>query len=190
MQTQNWHFTDMEIDKPDLTTACFGHDPLAAGTLASNGPAKACAVDKIEQFQAELVAPSIDAEEKLFALEFILHLVGDLHQPLHSSDNHDRGGNDVKVIVDGFPHTSRDELHAFWDTQFVDGIATPPAALAKICSLKSHRPTQPCGRQVHLRTGKWRRSTLQSPIPMGIHPCRKERCNIWIQTTWTPQKWM
>jgi hypothetical protein len=130
-QTQNWHFTDIEIDKPDLTTACFGRDPLPAGTLASNGPAKACAVDKIEQFETELAAPSTDAEERLFALKFILHFVGDIHQPLHSSDNHDRGGNSVKVIVDGFPHKSRDELHGFWDTQFVDAIAAPPAALAK-----------------------------------------------------------
>jgi hypothetical protein len=130
-QTQNWHFTDIEISNPDLTAACFGRNPLPAGTLASNGPAEACSVDKIEQFEAELAAPNTDAEERLFALKFILHFVGDLHQPLHSSDNHDRGGNDVKVTVDGFPHKSKDELHGFWDTQFVDGIATPPAALAK-----------------------------------------------------------
>ena len=99
--------------------------------LASNGPAQDCAVDKIEQFQVELAAPGTDAEERLFALKFILHFVGDLHQPLHSSDNHDRGGNEVKVTVVGFPHKSKDELHGFWDTQFVDGVATPPAALAK-----------------------------------------------------------
>jgi len=129
-QTQNWHFTDIEIDKPDLTTACFGRKPLPPGSLASNGPAQACAIDKIEQFQAELAAPSVDAEERLFALKFLLHFVGDLHQPLHSSDNHDRGGNDVKVVVDGFPHKARDELHGFWDTQFVDDIGTPPRALA------------------------------------------------------------
>jgi S1/P1 Nuclease len=99
-------------------------------TLASNGPAEACAVDKVEQFQAELAAAKTDAEERLFALKFLLHFVGDLHQPLHSSDHHDRGGNSVKVIVDDFPHNARDELHGFWDTQLVDAIGTPPAALA------------------------------------------------------------
>jgi hypothetical protein len=87
-------------------------------------------VDKIEQFQAELSAPDTDAEERLFALKFILHLVGDIHQPLHSSDNHDQGGNRVKVLVDGFRHSAKDELHGFWDTQFVDDIAKPAAALA------------------------------------------------------------
>ena len=129
--TKNWHFTDIEIDKPDLTQACFGRQPLPAGTLASNGPSQACAVDKIEQFQAELGSPTTDAEERLFALKFLLHLVGDVHQPLHSSDNHDHGGNDVKITVDGFPHKPRDELHGYWDTQFVDAIAMPPAELAR-----------------------------------------------------------
>jgi hypothetical protein len=130
-QTQYWHFTDIEIDHPNLTAACFGRPPLPQGVLASNGPAQACAVDKIKQFQVELASPRIDAEERLVALKFILHLVGDVHQPLHSSDNHDRGGNDVKVIVDGFAHTSRDNLHAFWDTQFVDALAMPPVELAR-----------------------------------------------------------
>ncbi|HEX4409003.1 MAG TPA: S1/P1 nuclease [Xanthobacteraceae bacterium] len=130
--TQNWHFTDMELNGPNLTTACFGRNPLPSGTLASKGPPKACAVDKIEQFQKELAAPNIDAEERLIALKFLLHFVGDLHQPLHSSDNNDRGGNDIKVVVDGFAHTKKDELHGYWDTQFVDGIAKPPATLAQM----------------------------------------------------------
>jgi hypothetical protein len=63
-------------------------------------------------------------------LKFLLHFVGDLHQPPHSADNGDRDGNSVKVIVDGFPHKSKDELHGFWDTQFVDALGGPPAALA------------------------------------------------------------
>jgi hypothetical protein len=130
-ETQNWHFTDIEIDNPDLTTACFGRQPLPAHTLASNGQPNACAADKIEQFGAELADPATDAEERTMALKFILHFVGDLHQPLHSSDNHDFGGNSVKVTVEGFKHTKKDELHGFWDTQFVDGIAKPPTVLAK-----------------------------------------------------------
>jgi hypothetical protein len=131
-QTQNWHYTDIEIDHPDLTAACFGHNSLPASTLASNGPPQACAVDKIKQFQAELTVPNLDTEERLYALKFLLHLVGDLHQPLHSSDNHDKGGNEIKVVVDGFAHNARDELHGFWDTQFVERIRRRPAAIAKL----------------------------------------------------------
>jgi hypothetical protein len=131
-QTQQWHFVDMEIENTDMASACFGRLPLPAGTLASNGPAQACVLDKAKQFADELAAPGTDAEERLFALKFLLHFVGDMHQPLHSSDNHDRGGNSVKVSADGIKHNSKDELHGYWDTQFVDAIAgKSPTALAK-----------------------------------------------------------
>jgi hypothetical protein len=66
-----------------------------------------------------------------WSLKFLLHFVGDMHQPLHSSDHNDRGGNSVKVTVNGFPHKSKDNLHGFWDTQFVDALGRTPAALAK-----------------------------------------------------------
>jgi hypothetical protein len=128
--TKRWHFVDLEITDPDMTAACSGRKPLPFGTLASNGDKMAC-VDKIAQFAEELGAPGTDAEERLFALKFLLHFVGDMHQPLHASDNNDAGGNSIKVMVDGFPHKSKDELHGFWDTQFVDAIARPPAALSK-----------------------------------------------------------
>ncbi|MDE2514821.1 MAG: hypothetical protein KGL12_02230, partial [Rhodospirillales bacterium] len=52
-------------------------------------------------------------------------------QPLHASDNHDAGGNAVKVVVDGFDHKARDSLHGYWDTQFVEALGRPPAPLAK-----------------------------------------------------------
>jgi hypothetical protein len=130
VHTQNWHFVDMEIDHPDLTTACFNHPQAPAGDPASGGPDQVCATDKIKQFDAELRSASTDAEERVMALKFILHFVGDIHQPLHSSDNRDRGGNSVKVTVDGFAHKSADELHGFFDTQFVDALGTPPASLA------------------------------------------------------------
>jgi hypothetical protein len=54
-----------------------------------------------------------------------------LHQPLHSADNHDKGGNAVKIIVDGFEHNPRDELHAYWDTQFVRARGRSPNTIAQ-----------------------------------------------------------
>jgi S1/P1 Nuclease len=131
-QTKEWHFADMEILNADIGTACFGRLPLPAGTLASSGPPKACVVDKAKQFADELGAPGTDPKERLFALKFLLHFAGDIHQPLHSSDNNDRGGNEVKVSADGIKHQPKDELHGYWDTQFVDGIGgESPTALAK-----------------------------------------------------------
>lgn len=128
--TKRWHYVDLEIDDPDFNTACYGRPALPPDTPASIGDKNACVVDKIAQFAAELAATETDAEERLYAFKFLLHLVGDMHQPLHASDHRDNGGNSVKVMVDGFDHKSRDNLHGFWDTQFVEMLGRPPAALA------------------------------------------------------------
>jgi hypothetical protein len=108
--TQNWHFVDIEIDNPDLDAACFKHPPLPAGTLASAGPADDCVVDKINEFAAELDNSSTSRAEKILALKFLEHFVGDLHQPLHSADHHDRGGNDLHILY--AKRTKPDKLHA------------------------------------------------------------------------------
>jgi hypothetical protein len=134
-RTSQWHFVDIEIAAPDLDQACFNHPSVPSGAVASNGPDADCVVDKIVEFAAELAAPRTDAEERLVALKFLLHFVGDMHQPLHSSDNHDRGGNEVRVIVDGFAHEARDNLHGYWDTQFVDALVSHVAANARPATL-------------------------------------------------------
>ena len=122
--TEQWHFTDIELRSPNLDAACFGHPPLPSAALASAGPAKDCAVDKIGEFSAELGKPSTAQAEKILALKFLLHFVGDVHQPLHSADNHDRGGNDVAVVFGTPP--AKGELHAYWDTQLVKRLGAAP----------------------------------------------------------------
>ena len=90
-------------------------------------PTDACIVDKIDQFEAELANPKTAPDERLVALKFLLHLVGDVHQPLHAADDHDAGGNKKQVIVDGF---TANNLHHFWDIEFVEQPGTDPAETA------------------------------------------------------------
>src|SRR5215468_10576332 len=126
-KTSQWHFVDIEITAPDLDAACFNHPPIPSGTAASDGPATDCVVDKIQEFAAELTNPATDPEEQVVALKFLLHFVGDLHQPLHSSDDNDRGGNNKKVSAAGF---KAGNLHHFWDTEFVDQLESDPKSIA------------------------------------------------------------
>lgn len=126
--TEQWHFTDIEIDHPDLDAACFGHPQLPSGTPASAGAAKDCAVDKIGEFSTELAASSTTQAERILALKFLMHFVGDIHQPLHSADRHDRGGNEVSIV---FGKTaSKGELHAYWDTELVKRLGTDAGTVA------------------------------------------------------------
>jgi S1/P1 Nuclease len=59
--------------------------------------------------------------------EFLLHFVGDLHQPLHSSDDHDQGGNKKRVSAADF---KAGNLHHFWDTEFVDHLGPDAKSIA------------------------------------------------------------
>ncbi len=114
--TRNWHFVDLELQSADLERACRGRPELPRGTPASQGPENDCIVDKIDQFREELRDSRTDPPERLRALQFLLHLVGDLHQPLHAADDHDQGGNREIVAAPGI---GTGTLHHDWDTEFV-----------------------------------------------------------------------
>jgi hypothetical protein len=130
-ETAAWHFVDIEIDHPDLKSACFGFPSLARGQLASQGPAQDCVVDKIEQFAAELRNPGTPPAEQLLAFKFLIHFVGDLHQPLHASDHADRGGNCIALSPSPDGHSTN--LHAWWDTGVVGALgASPPHIAARL----------------------------------------------------------
>src|SRR5215468_6417217 len=126
-KTSQWHFVDIEITAPNLDAACFNHPPIPAGTVASNGPAADCVVDKIQEFAAELANPATDQERQVVALKFLLHFVGDVHQPLHASDDHDRGGNNKKVAASWI---KAGNLHHYWDTEFVALLETDAKSIA------------------------------------------------------------
>ena len=71
---------------------------------------------KIAEFRDLLKNSSASLEARLEALKFITHFIGDLHQPLHVSDDHDRGGNEVHVRFFG----KSMNLHSVWDAGIID----------------------------------------------------------------------
>ena len=84
MATGPWHYIDIPIDKPHLD-------------MARDCPKGDCVIAKIEDFKKVVVDPAATAVQRREALMFLVHFVGDMHQPLHCSDNKDKGGNDVKL---------------------------------------------------------------------------------------------
>jgi hypothetical protein len=126
-ETASWHFVDIEIDQPDLEVACFGFPTLPPKAWASLGPAQDCVVNKIDEFAAELKSPSTPAAERILALKFLVHFVGDLHQPLHAADHHDRGGNCVSLSP---PLDAQNNLHAYWDVSVINALGHSAAQIA------------------------------------------------------------
>ncbi len=85
-------------------------------------PDGACVVGAIEQQLIRLRDRDLDISQRREALKFIVHFVGDLHQPLHCGDGSDRGGNDTMVEFDGM----RSNLHRVWDGEFFSGWQSIP----------------------------------------------------------------
>jgi len=112
-ETGPWHYINIPLadSKMDLAREC---------------PRGYCVIAKTEQFLVVLKNPTADREAKVQALKFVIHFVGDLHQPLHDEDNADRGGNTRQVIFHGRP----DNLHWVWDTGLLQHINRNPAAFA------------------------------------------------------------
>lgn len=125
IHTYTWHFVDVELADGSLAKACGGFAPLPSGLPASGGPDPDCVVDKIEQFTAELRSPVVNDAENLLALKFLLHFVGDLHQPLHAADDHDFGGNTKKASIEG---SAPQALHRLRDVTFVEALVAGKAA--------------------------------------------------------------
>lgn len=97
-------------------TATPWHYVTLNGVIYDHVPPEGDALEALGRFTKTLQDPNASREDKQLALRFIVHLVGDLHQPLHVGKCCDKGGNDVKVTWFGKPTN----LHAVWDSQLVD----------------------------------------------------------------------
>ena len=99
--TSKWHYVKLDPDNPDFNKACFGRPALQAMMPASHGPQDDCIVDKIEQFAKELREPGTSAPERLMDVQFLLNLVGDIHDPLFAIERNDQSGRCVAVLPPG-----------------------------------------------------------------------------------------
>jgi hypothetical protein len=117
--TTPWHSARLKADNPDLASACFGRQPLPAGYPASHGPKENCIVDKVAQFEEELQNSETSPGERLAALQFLLNLVGDLHDPLNAIDRGDRGGRCIALQIGGKPPV---RLATYWQETLVNAV--------------------------------------------------------------------
>ncbi len=121
--TPNWHFVDIPVEQ-DAFDAQRDCKPLAGGDCVLHALKR-----EIWRLQSPLT--STTPKSRAEAVKFIVHLIGDLHQPLHCVDDRDAGGNAKLVTWFGvsknqFGHWN---LHGVWDDGLIDKSNTPaPAA--------------------------------------------------------------
>ena len=124
-ETGPWHYIDI---------------PLRATTidLRRDCPDGDCVLAKTEAFLKVLKDTHADRTSKTEALKYVIHFVGDLHQPLHDEDDNDKGGNTrlVQLGTHVPPPGLSDNLHWIWDTGLLERVNSNEQALAEIIRRK------------------------------------------------------
>jgi osmotically-inducible protein OsmY len=116
----NWHYDDTFWRSTENGQISIVENVEAEGGVA---------IPKIAEFVKLLQDASAPDEEKAIGLAWILHLVGDIHQPLHTSarvtetePKGDQGGNLFLLTRPGTPREQQENLHWFWDSIIVRNI--------------------------------------------------------------------
>jgi hypothetical protein len=115
-ETNAWHYQDINICQPfDLIEACKDGNCVSA---------------QIVRDAAILKDRRAPAADRVRALAFLIHFLGDLHQPLHAGEKGDKGGNDVKADYGTFT-ASRLNLHSIWDGYLAERAISTGASLVR-----------------------------------------------------------
>jgi hypothetical protein len=124
-QTGLWHYVNIPADgrRYERDRDCPGQPGVAAGSRGDTW--RDCVVDRIRYNQERLANRSLDRIDRAVALKFLVHLIGDLHQPFHALGV-ERGGNGIPVSVFGSPTCGYPDgtrfpcnLHAVWDSDLI-----------------------------------------------------------------------
>jgi S1/P1 Nuclease len=106
-KTSGWHFVDIPYERNTYEAAVDCKDDSEKGDCIIN------ANDRVQKTLADCTKPN---GERVEALKFLVHFVGDVHQPLHTAErNGDGGGNGVHVSFFG----KNVNLHEVWDTEII-----------------------------------------------------------------------
>jgi S1/P1 Nuclease len=99
-ETRPWHFINLPV-----------REEINQTTIHNYCPGNGCVTAQIQINSRLLTDASKSIREKEEALRFLAHFVADLHQPLHCSNDDDKGGNEKLIRFQG----KRMNLHALWD---------------------------------------------------------------------------
>ncbi|MDE1160939.1 MAG: S1/P1 nuclease [Acidobacteriaceae bacterium] len=119
-QTAFWHYVNIP---PSLTynrdRDCQTQPGVTLGSHADKW--RDCVVDRIPYNLERINDPSLDTADRAVALKFLVHLVGDEHQPFHAYGL-GRGANDIPVTFFGEEKSKwgHHELHEVWDDGLID----------------------------------------------------------------------
>jgi len=121
-KSSRWHYINFE---PDNTFATNNKQHTHTKDSVSN------ILQGMQYAIATLQSDKYSIDEKRFALRFLVHLVGDSHQPFHAGRSEDRGGNNISVTFFG----QDSNLHRVWDTNLIESENLSYSEFAEIINI-------------------------------------------------------
>lgn len=116
--TAPWHYIDARDNPPLSCGITYKRD-------CNNNGVPGCIVSAITNMTALVNDPAAVAVDQKEALMFLIHFIGDIHQPLHT-EHLQKGGNNIATCFDD--HCSRINLHSIWDTSIPHKHRAVPAS--------------------------------------------------------------
>lgn len=131
-ETSGWHYVDIPKNAAFFDEQRDCYQPYASHKGADTDH-RDCVVDRIEMFARQLADTNQSKEARLEALKFLVHFVGDVHQPLHAIDEA-AGGNQIKIVLFGSTTCGENHpcnLHSAWDSGLIEQTKLDEAAYAQ-----------------------------------------------------------
>jgi hypothetical protein len=118
-ETAPWHFVDI----PRSASTFDRNRDCPVSVANPTSPWRDCVTDRILYFEGRLGDTSLSLKERAIALKFLVHLIGDIHQPFHAMGD-DRGGNGISVEFLGSPQCGsyKCNLHGVWDDSMIEQV--------------------------------------------------------------------
>jgi nuclease S1 len=134
-----------------------------------------CVVAAVERFRATLADGTRPVAERREALKFLVHFVGDIHQPLHAGHAHDKGGNTFQVNLDG----EGSNLHRIWDYHLLASSGRSPAEHLVALSAEP-LPAAGAG-----DPAAWAMESCRIVLQDGFYPARRRLPHSYLEQ-WRP----
>jgi len=139
-----------------------------------------CVVEAIRAQTAILADTKRPKAERLQALKFVVHFVGDVHQPLHAGYGHDKGGNDFQINL----NDRGSNLHSLWDSGMLkDTGLDEPAYLQRLRAMPAATPTP--GKPLPPQSVAWAEASCAIVRRPGFYPARAKIGPDYLQA-WRP----
>jgi hypothetical protein len=166
-RSANWHYVNMAED------GC-------AYQAAQHCPDGNCVVEALKQQSALLANHKLPDAARLQALKFVVHLVGDIHQPMHAGYGHDRGGNSYQLQF----NDRGTNLHSVWDSGMFYALQlNDDQFLQRLQALPA--PTGVSAPQLQRDAGQWAEQTCHIATRPGLYPPGRKIGEAYA-ATWRP----